>query len=124
MHMAVKRRHRRDNRYEFYGYGAAEDPSAVVEAGDVVAVPAPDDADDQDGAITAPPVGRDLSTIPASIGQQIFAITSGVAGGLAGFVLAYKMANAVRVNTAEVIIASIIAAIGSFGAVFAIRTFH
>jgi hypothetical protein len=115
------RRRRRSDNYEYYGYGAAEDPSAVVEPGDVVAVPESVEALEP----AAPePVGRDLSMIPASIGQQIFAISSGVAGGLAGFVLAYKMANAVRVNTAEVIIASLIAMAGSFGAIFAIRTFH
>jgi hypothetical protein len=115
------RKHHRP-RYEYYGYGAVEDPTAV-EPEDVVAVPAATSALDPEAPET-PAVGRDLSMIPASIGQQIFAITSGVAGGLAGFVLAYKMANAVRVNTAEIIVASVIAALGSFGAIFAIRTFH
>lgn len=58
--------------------------------------------------------------IPASIGQQIFAITGGVASGLAGFVLATRLAQSTHVKAAPLLAASAICAAASFAVVFMI----
>lgn len=63
-----------------------------------------------------------LKWIPSSIGQQIFSITSSAAGGLAGLILAYKLRDATRMNTAETLIASGLAVAASFGAIWLIRS--
>ena len=65
-------------------------------------------ARDNDGAII----------IPASIGQQIFAITSGVAGGLAGLVLATRLSNATTLKARGVLLASLITAAATFSVVY------
>jgi hypothetical protein len=64
---------------------------------------------------------RPLSVMPASIGQQIFALVPGVAGGLAGFLLAYRLANARRVRTAPVLLVSLAIAIITISAIFLIN---
>jgi len=48
-----------------------------------------------------------LSVIPASIGQQVFSIVPGIAGGLAGFLLAYRLSNVRRVRTVPVLLVSL-----------------
>jgi hypothetical protein len=58
--------------------------------------------------------------IPASIGQQVFTITSGVAGGLAGLILATRLKKATHVNLQPLVLASFISAIATFGVVFMI----
>ena len=60
--------------------------------------------------------------IPASIGQQVFSITSGVAGGLAGLVLATRLSNSTRVNLQPVILASLVSAVATFAVVYMITT--
>lgn len=60
--------------------------------------------------------------IPASIGQQVFSITSGVAGGLAGLVLATRLSNSTRVNLSPVMLASLISAAATFAVVYMITT--
>jgi cellobiose-specific phosphotransferase system component IIC len=62
-----------------------------------------------------------LSIMPASIGQQVFALVPGVAGGLAGFLLAYRLANTRRVRTAPVILVSLAIAIITISAIFLIN---
>ena len=42
-----------------------------------------------------------------TMAQQIFTVISGIAGGAAGFVLAQKLSDKDRVDTATVIIASL-----------------
>jgi hypothetical protein len=58
--------------------------------------------------------------IPSSIGQQVFTITSGVAGGLAGFLLAYRLKSASHIAVGPLLAASLISAVATFGVVFLI----
>jgi hypothetical protein len=59
---------------------------------------------------------------PAALATQIFSIVPGVAGGLAGFVLASKLANAKSVKATEVLTAAGTVALVTFLAVFLVRT--
>jgi hypothetical protein len=58
----------------------------------------------------------------STVAQQIFSIVPGVAGGLAGFFLALKLANTKRVNASEVLLASGIVAAVTFSVIFLVRT--
>jgi hypothetical protein len=58
--------------------------------------------------------------IPASIGQQVFVISTGVAGGLAGFVLAARLTNATHLRLTPLLIASALASAASFAVVYMI----
>lgn len=58
----------------------------------------------------------------APLANQIFSIVPGVAGGLAGFMLANRLARARAVSAPEVLMASSIVAIITFGSLFLIRT--
>lgn len=62
-----------------------------------------------------------LSIMPASIGQQVFALVPGVAGGLAGFLLAYRLANVRRVKTAPVLLISLAIAAITIAAIFLVQ---
>lgn len=62
-----------------------------------------------------------LSVMPASIGQQIFALVPGVAGGLAGFLLAYRLANVRRIKTAPVLLVSLAIAAITIAAIFFVQ---
>ena len=62
----------------------------------------------------------DSFTIPASIGQQVFTLTSGIAGGLAGFVLATRLTSATEIHVKPLVIASLVSAAATFGVVFMI----
>lgn len=92
--------------YSYNALGAAGDPIVTSP----VTTPTP-----------TPTPGVDLSIISASIGQQIFSLTAGIAGGLAGFVLAFKLREAKTLKSSEVLMASLAAAAGAFGAVFIMR---
>ena len=61
-----------------------------------------------------------LQHIPASIGQQVFTISSGVAGGLAGLLLATRLTKATHVSTMPTVLASLISAAATFGVIFII----
>lgn len=93
------------------GLGAAGDPITLVDPAVTPVTPPPPPAD--------PTIS--LSVIAASYGQQIFALTAGIAGSLAGFVLAYKLREARTLKTSEVLTAAAIAAAGAFGSVFVMR---
>jgi len=67
------------------------------------------------------PAAQSLETIPASIGQQIFSIVPGIAGGLAGFLLAYRLANATRVKTSTVIVVALANAVLTLATLFLIK---
>jgi hypothetical protein len=56
--------------------------------------------------------------IPASIGQQVFVITTGVAGGLAGLILATRLTTATHMKLSPVLLASAVATAATFGVVF------
>jgi hypothetical protein len=60
------------------------------------------------------------TVMPASIGQQIFTISSGIAGGLAGFVLASRLSSATHVKMLPLMVASAVSAAATFGVVFMI----
>lgn len=63
----------------------------------------------------------DPSQMPASIAQQIISIIPGIAGGLAGFYLAYRLANTRKVGTAGVLASSLLVAAVTFGAIYLVR---
>jgi len=58
----------------------------------------------------------------STVAQQIFSIVPGVAGGLAGFILALKLANTKQVKASEVLLASGVVALTTFAVVFMVRT--
>ena len=58
----------------------------------------------------------------STVAQQIFSIVPGVAGGLAGFILALKLANTKKVKAAEVLLASGIVALTTFAVIFVVKT--
>lgn len=58
----------------------------------------------------------------STVAQQIFSVVPGLAGGLAGFILALKLANTRRVNASEILLASGIVAAVTFSVIFLIRT--
>lgn len=62
------------------------------------------------------------ATIPASIGQQVFSITSGIAGGMAGLVLANRLRSSTEVHLQPVIFASLISAAATFAVVYMITS--
>lgn len=62
--------------------------------------------------------------ISASVGQQIFGSIMGASGALATLILGFKMKGALRVSVFEVVVASTIAAVGSFVGIYAVRSYH
>jgi hypothetical protein len=62
------------------------------------------------------------ATVPPPIGQQVFTIGSGLAGGLAGFILAQRLIGKERVDVAPLIAATILSATATLGAAFLIRS--
>jgi hypothetical protein len=58
----------------------------------------------------------------STVAQQIFSIVPGVAGGLAGFVLALKLADTKKVKASEVLVASGLVALTTFAVIFMVRT--
>jgi hypothetical protein len=58
--------------------------------------------------------------MPASIGQQIFAIVTGVSSGLAGFVLATRLTTATHTKVSPLLMASAVASAATFAVVFMI----
>ena len=74
------------------------------------------------GAITREDVSSDRWMVPSSLATQIFSVVPGLAGGLAGFVLASKLSNAKSVKASEVLLASGSVALITFMSVFLVRT--
>jgi hypothetical protein len=64
----------------------------------------------------------DGGMISASIGQQVFTISSGIAGGLAGMVLATRLTGKTHVHMRGLLAASAISAIATFAAVYLIHS--
>lgn len=60
--------------------------------------------------------------LPASMATQIFSVVPGVAGGLAGFILATKISKAKSVKATEVLMAAGAVALITFMSVFLVRT--
>lgn len=58
----------------------------------------------------------------STVAQQIFSIVPGVAGGLAGFILALKLAGTTKVKASEVLLAAGLVALVTFSVVFVVRT--
>lgn len=63
---------------------------------------------------------EDPTTMPSTIAQQIFSIVPGIFGGIAGFVLATRLADTPKVRTKGVLIASGLVALLTFGSIFLI----
>jgi len=63
---------------------------------------------------------NDPSVMPATVAQQIFSVVPGIAGGIAGFILAAKLANARKVNTSGVLVASVLNAALTIGTIWLI----
>jgi len=55
-------------------------------------------------------------TVPAPVAQQVFVIGSGIAGGVAGFILAREFVGAEEVPLSHVVAATTVSAIFTFGA--------
>lgn len=64
--------------------------------------------------------------IPVPAAQTIFSLVPAVAGGLAGIILAWRFtdAKAIEVKGTEVIWATALSFVASFGAVFMMNTFR
>jgi hypothetical protein len=62
----------------------------------------------------------DPSTVPSTLALQLFSIVPGIAGGLAGFVLASRLANTRRVKTKGVLLASLLNAVLTLGSIYLI----
>lgn len=77
----------------------------------------PEDAESIRGEVTA-----ETWMVPASLAIQIFSIVPGIAGGVTGFVLAQKLAQAKSVKATEVLLASGTVALITFLSIFLIRT--
>ena len=60
-------------------------------------------------------------TLAPTVAQQVFSISSGVAGGLAGFVLANRLAGVQEVPRNQVIAAALLSGAFTFGAAFLIK---
>ena len=60
--------------------------------------------------------------LPASMATQIFSVVPGLAGGIAGFILATKIAKAKSVKATEVLMAAGAVALITFMSVFLVRT--
>ena len=63
---------------------------------------------------------NDPSTMPATLALQLFSIVPGIAGGLAGFVLASKLANTRKVKTKGVLLAALLNAVLTLGSIYLI----
>lgn len=94
------------------------DPSDFIVEPDEVPVPVVDEDGD--------PIREEITAsewmFPTALAIQVFSIVPGIAGGLAGFVLASKLSNAKRVKASEVLLAAGTVAAITFGAVFLVRT--
>lgn len=64
---------------------------------------------------------NERATLPPTLAQQVFTIGSGVAGGLAGVLLARRLIAADEVPTGQVALAVIVSAVATVGAVSFIR---
>lgn len=60
--------------------------------------------------------------VAPTIAQQVFTVASGVAGGLAGFVLAKRLQDSEDIPLSNLILASSISAIATFGAAFLVTS--
>ncbi len=85
-------------------------------------IPGSADEAAEEVAVVREEVTADRWMVPASLATQIFSVVPGIAGGLAGFVLASKLANAKAVKASEVMMAAGTVAMVSFLAVFIVRT--
>jgi len=94
--------------------GEGEESVDIVENGsDVIDL----DATDEPEEITT-----ESWWFSSTVAQQIFSIVPGIAGGLAGFILALKLANTKNVKASEILLSSLIVAGATFGSVFLIKT--
>lgn len=80
------------------------------------------DPEEDDDGVTREEVTSAEWMIPSSLATQIFSIVPGIAGGLAGFVLASKLSNAKSVKATEVLMASGSVALITFLSVFLVKT--
>ena len=76
----------------------------------------------EDGPVVREEVTAEQWMLPASLAIQVFSIVPGIAGGVAGFVLAQKLSRAKTVKTTEVMTAAGTVALVTFLAVFLVRT--
>ncbi len=57
-------------------------------------------------------------TVPPTIAQQVFTIGSGIAGGLAGFMLARELVGVKEVPASTLAVATLVSAAFTFGAAY------
>ena len=84
----------------------------------------PRDYDTSLGSVEPSGLRSRLSEMPASLGSQFFGLVPAISGAAALFILSFKLSGARKMSTAEVIMASAIAAVGALSGIFFIRTFR
>jgi hypothetical protein len=119
----------------FRGFGTAEEISleenAAIPADDILldeflpeepreVILPPETSNDED--VVRDEVTAEKWMLPASLAIQIFSIVPGIAGGVTGFVLAQKLAQAKSVKATEVLLASGAVALITFLSIFLVRT--
>mgnify|MGYP001818786720 CR=1 FL=1 len=116
------------------GFGAAEDiqENAAIPVDDILVedfiqeeeatAPASSASPPEEDEVVREEITSDEWMIPSSLATQIFSIVPGIAGGLAGFVLASKLSNAKSVKATEVLMASGSVALITFLSVFLVKT--
>ena len=80
------------------------------------------DADGNGTAIEPVTTATKPWMLSTPIALQTFSIASGIAGGLAGFLLASRVQDSLRVSTTQVMMATGLSILATFGAIFVIRT--
>jgi len=116
----------RSKAYSYWPMGTVLPPEDQVPADQA---PVENGIDEID--LDTPPVEEEEGTeeittetwmFPSTVAQQIFSIVPGIAGGLAGFILALKLANTKKVNAGQVMLASGLVAMITFASIFLIKT--
>ena len=96
--------------------------NAAIPADDIVFEDAAPEEAEPTQAIVRGEVTAARWMLPASMATQIFSVVPGVAGGLAGFILATKISKAKSVKATEVLMAAGAVALITFMSVFLVRT--
>lgn len=110
----------------YYGMGMALPPEDQVPEEEAI-TPVENGAQDIDLTdVEDEDIQEEITTetwmFSSTVAQQIFSIVPGVAGGLAGFILALKLANTKQVKASEVLLASGLVALVTFSVIFVVRT--
>lgn len=73
----------------------------------------------QEPIVTDPVTGE--TALTPTLAQQVYVIGSGIAGGLAGFILAARLAGARSVPIPSLLLATLVSGAATFGSVYLIQ---